>query len=1491
MAYKKLTDLTEIDSVDNADLFEIVDTSDTTQDPAGSSRKVTVSTIREVFGVQEWGDIIGTLSNQTDLQNALNAKANTTALTAHIDDVANPHEVTKAQVGLGNVDNTTDLLKPISTATQTALDLKATLTSIQSSLDLADSAIQSADLATVATSGVYLDLTGKPTLGTASPLDSGTASGNVPVLDGAGKLNPSILPAIAVTETFVVASQVAMLALTAETGDVAIRTDLSKTFILSGDPTVLADWKEMLSPTDEVSSVFGRSGVVTAQTNDYTWAQINKTTSSLADITTKNISLLTNDSGFTTNVGTVTSVGTGTGLTGGAITGSGTIALNSASIASLALADTALQSETDTLASVTGRGATTSIQSTFSGGLLSGLGTALLPSYSFTGDTNTGMWSPTADTLAWSTGGVERMRINPTELSVVGNINISSADSYRINGQIIAQASTTLNNYFFGNSGNLSMTGNFNSAHGVNSLLSNTTGFQNSAQGAYALRYNTTGNLNSAQGVNALLLNTTGFQNSAQGVNTLYSNTTGKQNSAQGAYALYSNTTGDFNSAQGRSALYSNITGDFNSAQGVNALYSNTTGNLNSAQGVNALLLNTTGYQNSAQGVNAGRTITTGNSNTFVGFNAGNHASQKTDAVNSMALGNGAYTTLDNQVVIGNTSVTQTLLNGKVGIGTTGPEKKLEVSSLSAGGEVVNLRLTNTGTAVNTASALEFTNTTADVGSGKIAVKRTNSPVAGDNEMTFSTFSNGSMTEWMKIDTSGNVGIGTTTPSYKLDVNGTGRFTGALLGDSSITGDTIVKTGGTSSQFLKADGSVDSNTYITDLYTRVAGIPVGDDDGANTGGNGVFEVGSLWFDTITTDIYQATDVSTGAAVWNKIVKLNDSGNLEGIFVPRSDTETVIDGITLEDGELAVTNDTLEMRLGDGSTAGGNKVQCHYTEGPLFDLSGGDVVLNPTMTESAGSNVTDPEFGRLDYNLKVVAYKIISGSKVYYDTSAESPTESRTGGAGTYNMTASWDALAGADGYVILMKVNFYDSSFIIQNYNTHYKDVGSATSYDMYGYYAQSAGESGKWTSTGGSASFEGDTQSGNQTYYGEAIEVKGDINVTNGAYKANGEIVIAVTPDNGVQVGDVPVGPNAINMQTGTSSIGRYATGNPLSDENVSIGIGYDVFAGAEDIGIGGEITAYTTGTSPTVAMGTKLTNNELYTGGIILGRSIDVNANNVLGIGSNLKLHNPSSYVLGRNLSYENSAVVVGELVSEGISTENIIAMESGVFSTHVSNPSFAGGIELNGSTIIEDIKNGLGSNLISNPEMTSNTWTQPSGGWFHGAGSYSRSLSAQPLSPPSAVTPVVGKRYLLTYKAIAKNSYLTITCGGVTVDVMQDTTITGDSPIFKRSVTFTATSTANLVITPTDDGDFPSCSIYYCYLYEITDGELTTLGDVFVGGTKGYEEARISQDGIMFPNKTTTEKSAISTPDSGQVIFDTTLGKLCVYTGSAWETITSV
>ena len=63
-------------------------------------------------------------------QNALDLKVDKTAMTLHLKDDNNPHKVTKQQIGLGNVDNTSDIDKPISKATQTALHLKANHTHI-----------------------------------------------------------------------------------------------------------------------------------------------------------------------------------------------------------------------------------------------------------------------------------------------------------------------------------------------------------------------------------------------------------------------------------------------------------------------------------------------------------------------------------------------------------------------------------------------------------------------------------------------------------------------------------------------------------------------------------------------------------------------------------------------------------------------------------------------------------------------------------------------------------------------------------------------------------------------------------------------------------------------------------------------------------------------------------------------------------------------------------------------------------------------------------------------------------------------------------------------------------------------------------------------------------------------------------------------------------------------------------------------------------------
>lgn len=94
----------------------------------------------------------------------------------------------------------------------------------------------------------------------------GAVNGIAP-LDAASKIPTSYLPALAITSTSVVSSQVAQLALTAEEGDVAVRSDLNKSYIRnSGTAGTMADWQELLTPTDTVLSVNGLIGSVTLTT-------------------------------------------------------------------------------------------------------------------------------------------------------------------------------------------------------------------------------------------------------------------------------------------------------------------------------------------------------------------------------------------------------------------------------------------------------------------------------------------------------------------------------------------------------------------------------------------------------------------------------------------------------------------------------------------------------------------------------------------------------------------------------------------------------------------------------------------------------------------------------------------------------------------------------------------------------------------------------------------------------------------------------------------------------------------------------------------------------------------------------------------------------------------------------------------------------------------------------------------------------------------------
>jgi len=164
--------------------------------------------------------------------------------------------------------------------------------------------------------------------------EKGAVNG-VATLNASGKLTSTQIPAIAIVDTFVVASEAAMIALSdAEKGDVAVRTDVSKTFILAGDDYAeVSDWQELLSPTDAVASVNGQTGTVSLDSDDISEGASNLYYTSTRfdnDLATKDTDDL--DEGSTNLYFTETRV-LGTDLDG----------LSEASDASVVAADTVLQ--------------------------------------------------------------------------------------------------------------------------------------------------------------------------------------------------------------------------------------------------------------------------------------------------------------------------------------------------------------------------------------------------------------------------------------------------------------------------------------------------------------------------------------------------------------------------------------------------------------------------------------------------------------------------------------------------------------------------------------------------------------------------------------------------------------------------------------------------------------------------------------------------------------------------------------------------------------------------------------------------------------------------------------------------------------------------------------------------------------------------------------------------------------------------------------------
>ena len=298
-------------------------------------------------------------------------------------------------------------------------------------------------------------------------------------------------------------------------------------------------------------------------------------------------------------------------------------------------------------------------------------------------------------------------------------------------------------------------------------------------------------------------------------------------NTAIGYQALLFNQSGHYNSTVGHQALKSTTTGEFNTAFGYSALNSNTTGSRNTAIGSITLQISSKGTANTVLGFGAGSSAI-GDSNVFIGHMAGNQdprsnrliidnqqrGMQQSGLIEGKFDANRAnqYVIINGKLSIGSTPLTSYMMNvnGSVYVQTGGikvgnstgmiTENWWEFGSDSNNGTAIDFH-SNTSSTDYSARVYRLPGNNAEfqivnAGTGNLGLYTANLPR-------------------MSITGSGNVGIGTATPTYTLDVNGEITSRSASVSSFRLRGTSY-------STLLRNDGS--------DFYILLTNA--GDPDGA-----------------------------------------------------------------------------------------------------------------------------------------------------------------------------------------------------------------------------------------------------------------------------------------------------------------------------------------------------------------------------------------------------------------------------------------------------------------------------------------------------------------------------------------------------------------------------------------------------------------------------------------------------------------------------------
>jgi hypothetical protein len=290
---------------------------------------------------------------------------------------------------------------------------------------------------------------------------------------------------------------------------------------------------------------------------------------------------------------------------------------------------------------------------------------------------------------------------------------------------------------------------------------------------------------------------------------------------------------------------------------------------------------------------------------------------------------------------------------GDVGVGTTSPNlnsfnKELTVSAGTSGTARAGINIQGSRTTDSTFGALSYYHQANLVGS----IEMIRGGADNSGAMQFFTANAGSLAERMRIDSSGNVGIGTNSPGVKLDIRG-GGGTASTLRIGSDTNDigTI--------QFFNTTGSTINATIAGNL------------EGGNAGGNLTF----------------STKLLAGSLA--ERARIDSSGNLlVGVTTPYRTGQSAIsstsvyglriqptsasNGIALEINAPNVSSGTSSFLIA-ASAAGADKMYC-YSNGNIVNVNNSygtlsDVKLKENIVDASPKLADVMQLKVRNFNLK------------------------------------------------------------------------------------------------------------------------------------------------------------------------------------------------------------------------------------------------------------------------------------------------------------------------------------------------------------------------------------------------------------------------------------------------------------------------------------------------------------------------------------------